>query len=764
MLEKVTGLCHLIHISDKNSRHRVDMMGRRFGTLALLVCIATPAAAQQHGTGFVALSKSDYAAQPHAVRARSATFLSAVDLSSYFPDVGDQSFQGSCTAWAVSYAARSYYLAAISGHKPVLNSDISSPAYVFNSSTSHADSNGVFCGGASLKSALDVVASQGTTSLARMPYSAKSCIPAPGADDQRLALQWKVPGWDTIPAEGLKTPDAYREMLERGIPVMIGTFINHAEWENNHSTAVYTLGANSVGDPATDKTFTGHAMVIVGYDDNKIAANGEKGAFKVMNSWGKGFADRGFVWASYKSLLTLVQEAYVFKGVVPPMMPREGIMAPITAGNAATVPTAMPVAPPPPFNAQPVAPKPATPASVTPAPVSPQPVQPIYVVPPPPPVAAAQPDLSAALASLAANVRTGEVRVARDGDTYRLTGYGCVDEVEYLRVMASKYGQRVSFDVEGTPWPACEIRGILKDAVSRPGVDAHVVNLEPDAPPQVRGVQITEDDAPLATTAIMRNGDRFEIDAEVQDQAPYVQIYYLQADQSVKEIWRGEIRPDGSGRRRLSIGGATSKIKLTASRPYGTEAVLVLAGQGVMSPATMEHNTSEVGFMDHMRGDLGAAIQNDPSIRAQIVQVEVRDNPNPSDDWLVTPSEYQTIAAGDALSATDPAVVTRGDFFGPQITVDPASLVATGGKLVLKAGFRQGWGSTIRPETVRVEYRTQTGWKDVTDRVRAAGQITAQGITTTGLSLPDGRHRLRLSVQDIRGHSGVVELNFKTGS
>ncbi len=176
------------------------------------------------------------------------------------------------------------------------------------------------------------------------------------------------------------------------------------------------------------------------------------------------------------------------------------------------------------------------------------------------------------------------------------------------------------------PWPACEIRGILKDAVNRGSVDARVRNLAPDAPPVARGVQITEEDAPITTTAVLRNGDSFEIDAEVQDQDPFVQIFYLQADQSAKEIWRGEIKPDGDGRRRLSIGGANSRIKLAASRPYGTEAVLVLAGKGVISPQTMPQNTSEVGFMDRLRSDLGQAVKTDPSVRAAIVQVEVRDN------------------------------------------------------------------------------------------------------------------------------------------
>lgn len=725
------------------------MIGRRFGTLTLLIAAATPVAAEEHGTGFIPLSKEEYAAQPHAVRARSATFLSAVDLSPYFPPVGDQKYQGSCTAWAVSYAARSYYLAAISGHKPVTPGDISSPAYVFNSSTRRPADKGVNCGGAALRDALNVVVSQGSTSLARMPYSADSCIPAPGVEDKQLAVQWKVPGWDVIAPESIHKPDAYREMLERGVPVMIGAFINASEWQNYHRTAIYTLSPNSLGTPATPG-YTGHAMVIVGYDDNKVAANGEKGAFKVMNSWGEGFADRGFIWASYDSLLALVQEAYVYKGVVPPMVPREGIMQPITASGAAPVQVAMPM---------PVA----QPAVVAPAPKPSQPTYTPPTPPPPPPAPVAQPDLTADLNAMAASFKTGEIKVFRDGDSYRLTGYGCVDEVEYLRTVAGRYGQRVAVDVEGTPWPACEIRGILKDAVSRPGVDARVVNLEPDAPPQARGVQITEEDAPVTTTATLRNGDKFEIDAEVQDQAPYVQIYYLQADQSVKEIWRGEIKPDGNGRRRLSIGGANSKIKLTASRPYGTEAVLVLAGRGVMSPATMEHNTSEIGFMDHLRGDLGAAVQRDPSIRAQIVQVEVMDNPNPSDAWLITPSEYDTIAAGNSL-VSEAAVVSKGDFFGPQIKVDPASLRTQSGKLLLKAQFNQGWGSTIRPDTVRVEYRTQTGWKDVTDRVRAAGQVNATGISTNALSLPDGRHKLRLTVLDARGRQGIVELNFKTGA
>lgn len=50
----------------------------------------------------------------------------------------------------------------------------------------------------------------------------------------------------------------------------------------------------------------GHAMVIIGYDDNK---NG--GSFEVMNSWGSNFGDNGFVWIKYADAKKYIDQAYV---------------------------------------------------------------------------------------------------------------------------------------------------------------------------------------------------------------------------------------------------------------------------------------------------------------------------------------------------------------------------------------------------------------------------------------------------------------------
>ena len=53
----------------------------------------------------------------------------------------------------------------------------------------------------------------------------------------------------------------------------------------------------------------GHAMVVVGYDD-------EKAAFKILNSWGSDWGDRGCGWIAYARFATVVKEAYVVKEIM----------------------------------------------------------------------------------------------------------------------------------------------------------------------------------------------------------------------------------------------------------------------------------------------------------------------------------------------------------------------------------------------------------------------------------------------------------------
>jgi hypothetical protein len=50
----------------------------------------------------------------------------------------------------------------------------------------------------------------------------------------------------------------------------------------------------SSDDQLSDLKHNGHAMAVIGYDDNKYG-----GAFRILNSWGTGWANRGLVWVKY---------------------------------------------------------------------------------------------------------------------------------------------------------------------------------------------------------------------------------------------------------------------------------------------------------------------------------------------------------------------------------------------------------------------------------------------------------------------------------
>lgn len=48
-------------------------------------------------------------------------------------------------------------------------------------------------------------------------------------------------------------------------------------------------------EPSPDRSYGGHAVCIVGYDDTKFG-----GAFEVLNSWGKSWGVQGYTWIRYK--------------------------------------------------------------------------------------------------------------------------------------------------------------------------------------------------------------------------------------------------------------------------------------------------------------------------------------------------------------------------------------------------------------------------------------------------------------------------------
>jgi len=96
-----------------------------------------------------------------------------------------------------------------------------------------------------------------------------------------------------------KRPNALKTYLAKGFPIMFGMNVM-----TNDSIATGTTALQAIWDSKTGKwkhnpTSGGHAICIVGYND-------ETQEFKIQNSWGSNYGDNGFVYVPYDKMTRYV--------------------------------------------------------------------------------------------------------------------------------------------------------------------------------------------------------------------------------------------------------------------------------------------------------------------------------------------------------------------------------------------------------------------------------------------------------------------------
>ena len=135
-----------------------------------------------------------------------------------------------------------------------------------------------------------------------------------------------------------------------------------------------------------------------------------------------------------------------------------------------------------------------------------------------------------------------------------------------------------------------------------------------------------------------------------------------------------------------------------------------------------------------------------------------------SGNWLVTPSEYDSMVGsyGDELKLG--SVKEIGDKDGPKIDVVSPDISGelSQDSVVLEAAFGSTTGRNVLPDSFSVKYKTAIGWIDVTKRVRKnAVKLDATGVRSSPMSLPAGKHRLKVSIKDSDDLEGRVEISVK---
>jgi hypothetical protein len=212
----------------------------------------------------------------------------SVDLSPNFPLPGDQGQQGSCVGWATAYALKSYQEKIELGWSLNTAAHLFSPAFVYNQINGGQDQ------GAYIFQALNLFVDQGAATLATMPYSDNDYLTQPSAEALEEASMFTAAGWSRVnDTSQIKAALVNRRPVVGGIKV--------------YSSFYNLYGADSVYNTTTEDYLGGHAVTIVGYDDNRF-----DGAFRVINSWSSQWGDDGYFWLPYDfAAQGILTEAYV---------------------------------------------------------------------------------------------------------------------------------------------------------------------------------------------------------------------------------------------------------------------------------------------------------------------------------------------------------------------------------------------------------------------------------------------------------------------
>ncbi|MBU2020189.1 MAG: C1 family peptidase [Bacteroidetes bacterium] len=234
----------------------------------------------------------------------------AVSLFQYAPSVKDQGDYGTCVGWSSTYYIATIELARHLGidTKTQIDALAFDPFYTYLSIINNNDpSSYSTCEmGTYLTDACDFLYEQGPKPL---NYKRLYC-----GDDLQTFQNSRF--------SRLKITDYYRvldpeddasenitsacQMIVRGHPVLCGMITTES---------LFKIGKDGLFKPTNKEkndpegnSYGGHALAIIGYDDNRFG-----GSFEIINSWGNEWGDQGKFYLKYSDFEAFVKSAFAIE-------------------------------------------------------------------------------------------------------------------------------------------------------------------------------------------------------------------------------------------------------------------------------------------------------------------------------------------------------------------------------------------------------------------------------------------------------------------
>lgn len=242
------------------------------------------------GAGLVAAT-SAAAVLPSSTLA-ATSIVATRDLREAWWTIGDQLTTGSCVGWATADSVLRWLFVKAKRFPPDqrLSARFIWMAAKETDSFRTQPTTFIELEGTSLKTALDIARKFGAVSDTILPFNSGQLYPEDRRTFYAIAAQLKIASYFNL---GLD-PANWRAWLDSKGPILTRLEVDDA-WDN----AIATQGNLEVYSSAA--AHGGHAVALVGYTSDR---------FIVRNSWGTGWGDLGYAYASLAYAQAAFKEAY----------------------------------------------------------------------------------------------------------------------------------------------------------------------------------------------------------------------------------------------------------------------------------------------------------------------------------------------------------------------------------------------------------------------------------------------------------------------
>lgn len=275
-------------------------MKKNFLSVLFLCLVSVLAYAQDYPTGLVIDETADAAYQEIGVIAedfggKNDELPLRASLKKYCPPIKSQGRIGSCVGWATGYGAMSILHAQKYNWTEAEKEEKAfSALYIYNQIKVRSCPDG-----SRIDQAVHLLETAGNITSKEFDMPREDCGKQPTRRQKSAAQNFKIKTSSALFGLNADTKTKIyttKKSLAKGVPVIIGMHI----LRNFGPLQGKKFWDPTVGNRAPAG---GHAMVVIGYDEGKQA-------FEIMNSWGKNWGNKGFIWVKYNDYARYCKYGY----------------------------------------------------------------------------------------------------------------------------------------------------------------------------------------------------------------------------------------------------------------------------------------------------------------------------------------------------------------------------------------------------------------------------------------------------------------------